>query len=314
MGAAGLNPGAYCAPPVAFYFHLPEPTLGGFELLGEALKHVTISLPFAVLAVVGGINVSASAHAEGDRYRTRSVLMTEAFSTIVAGLFGGVAQTTPYAGFPAYKRMGARAGYTLGVGLFIGLGGILGFVSFIVELIPSPVLAPILVFLAVEVVSQPYINCRKRHYAAILVAMLPALARMIMIYLSDPSWMAPDVLDGLLNAVSQPGFSSRAMMVALGNGFILTGMLWGGFLSDMVAHKFGTACLYLLICALLSFFGVIHSPYADGRMVLPWLEGGVMRQIPFQFTAAYIAAAAVIYGLSRVSIPEGEIESGDISG
>jgi hypothetical protein len=30
----------------------------------------------------------------------------EAFSTVVAALFGGVAQTTPYIGHPAYKAIG----------------------------------------------------------------------------------------------------------------------------------------------------------------------------------------------------------------
>ena len=34
-------------------------------------------------------------------------------TTLVAGLCGGVAQSTPYIGQPAYKAMGARAGYTL---------------------------------------------------------------------------------------------------------------------------------------------------------------------------------------------------------
>ncbi len=75
--------------------------------------------------VVGGINVSESARAAGDDYRTRDVLLVEALSTLVAGFCGGVAQTTPYIGQPAYKHMGARSGYTLLTGLFIGLGGML---------------------------------------------------------------------------------------------------------------------------------------------------------------------------------------------
>ena len=87
---------------------------------------------------------AASAHEVGDPYRTRSVLMTEAVSTLVAGFFGGVAQTTPYAGYPAYKSMDARAGYTVMTALFIGLGGMLGYISFFVEFIPaaSPRSAP----------------------------------------------------------------------------------------------------------------------------------------------------------------------------
>jgi AGZA family xanthine/uracil permease-like MFS transporter len=41
--------------------------------------------------------------------------------------------------------MGARAGYTLLTAIFVGLGGVLGYVSFIFELIPKAVLEPILV-------------------------------------------------------------------------------------------------------------------------------------------------------------------------
>ena len=85
--------------------------------------------PFGLLMVVGGINVSESARAAGDDYRTRDILLAEAVSTLVAGLCGGVAQTTPYIGQPAYKHMGARTGYTLLAGLFVGLGGIFGIIS-----------------------------------------------------------------------------------------------------------------------------------------------------------------------------------------
>ena len=55
-------------------------------------------------------------------YRTRDVLLTEAMATVVAGACGGVIQNTPYIGHPAYKAMGARAGYTLLTALAIGGG------------------------------------------------------------------------------------------------------------------------------------------------------------------------------------------------
>src|SRR3546814_6130201 len=86
--------------------------------------------------VVGGINVSESARAAGDDYRTRDILLAEAFSTLVAGVCGGVAQTTPYIGQPAYKHMGARSGYTLLTGLFVGIGGMLGVISGLVQWLP----------------------------------------------------------------------------------------------------------------------------------------------------------------------------------
>jgi hypothetical protein len=49
--------------------------------------------------------VTESARLAGDNYNTRSILMTEALATMVAGVFGGVSQTTPYIGHPAYKDM-----------------------------------------------------------------------------------------------------------------------------------------------------------------------------------------------------------------
>ena len=45
-----------------------------------------------------------------------------------AGCCGGVVQNTPYIGHPAYKAMGARAGYTLATGLVIGVGAAIGVV------------------------------------------------------------------------------------------------------------------------------------------------------------------------------------------
>ena len=74
------------------------------------MTYLPLLLPFGLLMVVGGINVSESARAAGDDYRTRDILLVEAVATLVAGVCGGVAQTTPYIGQPAYKH-GARSGY-----------------------------------------------------------------------------------------------------------------------------------------------------------------------------------------------------------
>ena len=54
------------------------------------------------------------------RPTTGTIIAVEGFSTVVASLFGGVIQSTPYIGHPAYKAMGARAGYTLATALFVG--------------------------------------------------------------------------------------------------------------------------------------------------------------------------------------------------
>ena len=311
MGFSGWNPGTYTPPPTHFYFHLPRPTFAGLLHIADGLGYITVSFPFALLTVIGGINVTASAHAEGQPYNTRSVLMTEAFSTLVAGLFGGVAQTTPYAGFPAYRRLQAAAGYTFLTGLFVGLGGVLGYVGFIVELIPASVLAPILIFLGLLVTAQPFLCCPRAHAAAIGLAMLPSLSRLLSIYLGNPAYIPGDTLARLMNSTQASGFPTVLTLFVLGNGFILTGMLWGGFLSEMINRRFVHSSLYLLACALFSFFGVIHSPFPNGDMFLPWHLEGLPLQLTLHFTLAYLLTALVILTLSRISKPEPGSDSDD---
>ena len=152
--AALLHPGgsralgaAYSLPSLGDCgFAPPLPTLGFLDGLGRAVDFLPIAIPFGMLTIVGGINVNESARVAGDEYRTRDILLTEAVATLLAGLTGGVSQSTPYIGHPAYKRMGGRAGYTLACGLFIGLGGALGLISFIVGALPSAAVVPILIF------------------------------------------------------------------------------------------------------------------------------------------------------------------------
>src|SRR5664280_1990835 len=127
LGPHGWVGGVYTPLPAAdLHFGFPVPTLLFVKGFVAALKYLPLAAPFALLTVVGGINVTESARVAGDDFKTRDILLTEAIATLVAGLCGGVAQSTPYIGQPAYKGMGARAGYTVLTGAFIGLGGILG--------------------------------------------------------------------------------------------------------------------------------------------------------------------------------------------
>ena len=88
------------------------------------VKYLPIVIPFALATVVGGIDCTESAAAAGDEYDTGQVIGVEAIATVIAGACGGVIQTTPYIGHPAYKAMGGRAAYTLMTAAFIGLAGL----------------------------------------------------------------------------------------------------------------------------------------------------------------------------------------------
>jgi adenine/guanine/hypoxanthine permease len=299
LGPLGWAGGTYVPPPhYQFHFGLPVPTFDFIKGIGPALKYLPLSIPFGILTVVGGINVTESARVAGDDYNARSILLTEAFATLIAGICGGVAQSTPYIGHPAYKRMGSRAGYTLLTGIVIGLGGIFGYVSFFVELIPRAVLAPILLFVALDIVVQSFRVCPPKHAAAVAFAFFPTVARIIAIKLGNPEFVPPDIFQKLL---SLPGKALPELLVtiALGNGFIVTAMLWGGFLAELIDRRFNISILYLVILAFLTFFGVIHSALPDGSMYFPWTLSGSARAIAFQFSAAYLTFALMLFLLSR---------------
>jgi AGZA family xanthine/uracil permease-like MFS transporter len=296
LGPHGWVGGTYAAPPpLELHGGLPLPTLDFLKGFRGALQYLPLAAPFALLTVVGGINVTESARVAGDDFRTRDILLTEAVATLVAGLCGGVAQSTPYIGQPAYKGMGARAGYTLMTGVFVGLGGMLGYVSYIVELIPRAVLAPILIFVALDIMVQAFLACPARHAPAVAFAYFPTVARLLAIKLS--TFLPAAVFAGLL-AKTGKELPELLVTVALGNGFILTAMLWGAFLAEMIDRKLRLAALYLGILAVFTFFGVVHSASVDGTMYLPWHLTGLERAVPYQFGLAYTVFAALLLLLS----------------
>lgn len=278
-------------------FALPVPTLGFVDGLRASLTYLPLTLPFALLTVIGGINVTESARVGGDEFRTRDILLTEALATLVAGVCGGVAQSTPYIGQPAYKNMGARTGYTLLAGAFIGLGGVLGYLSNLVELLPLAVLAPILVFVALDITVQAFHASPETHGMAVAFSFFPAIARMLAIKLGDPGVVPPEKFTELMNTAHH-GLPELAVVVALGNGFIITSMIWAGFVVEMVERRLRVATAWLLGGAALSFFGIIHSALPSGGMYLPWRLTGMAQTVAWQFTGAYLALAVVMAAFS----------------
>jgi AGZA family xanthine/uracil permease-like MFS transporter len=307
LAPRGWIGGTYAAPNPELHFGFPIPTLAFLKGLSPALKFLPISIPFGVITVIGGINNTESARVAGDEFKTRDILLTEAISTLVAGLCGGVAQTTPYIGHPAYKQMGARAGYTLLTGLFIGLGGIVGYTSYIVELIPRAVIAPVLIFVALEITCQAFLACERRHAPAVALAFLPTIARLLTIKLGNPDLVPPNRFQAALTAAGKT-LPDLLVIVALGNGFILTAMLWGAMAAKLIDRQIRAAAGYAALCAVFTFFGFIHSALPDGDMYLPWNLPAATRQVPYQFSIAYAAVALVFLCLS-VNAPRAPLQN-----
>ena len=303
LGAAGALGSGYHAPQApVLRFALPWPTLGFLEGLPRLWPWLPLVLPFGLLMVVGGINVTESARAAGDDYRTRDILLVEAIATLVAGLCGGVAQTTPYIGQPAYKHMGARSGYTLLTGLFVGLGGVLGYLAGLVELLPLAVLAPIIVYVALDIAVQAFDATPRPHWPAVALAFLPAIAYLLAIKLGNPAVVPPEQF-ARLYADTGHGLSELAVTVMLGNGFIITSMLWAAALAALIDGRTPRAAGILLLGALCCAFGVIHSVHPQGGLYLPWTLDGAARAMLLPFAGAYVLLAALLGGLHVLARP-----------
>ncbi|HGK7306008.1 TPA: hypothetical protein ACJ509_003924 [Stenotrophomonas maltophilia] len=297
LGVPGFQVPAWVPPQVV----LPLPTLGFIDGLPTAMTYLPLLLPFGLLMVVGGINVSESARAAGDDYRTRDILLVEAVATLVAGVCGGVAQTTPYIGQPAYKHMGARSGYTLLTGLFVGIGGMLGIISGLVQWLPLAVLAPIIVYVSIDITTQAFQATPRQHAGAMVLGFLPSAAYLLAI--KAPGWIPADQMGALLTHVDGHGLPELAVIFALGNGFIITSMLWIATVSAMVDGRLRRACGFLLVAAALTLFGLIHSVDPRGGIYLPWDLEGLARIISWQFAGAYVALAVLLGLLSLQKQP-----------
>ena len=274
--------------PAAFHLAFPWPTVAFVGGLSLAWVYLPIILPFSLATVVGGIDNTESAAAAGDAYDTRAILLTEGFCTLLAGLCGGVVESTPYIGHPAYKAMGAGAGYVVLTGLFIGLGGVLGYLPFFVAWIPAAAIAPILVYIGLEVISQAFLATPARHGLAVAVSLLPSLAFLIALEVNAALGAVGAHATQLTGDVGE----TVRTVILLGNGFIISALIWGAATSELLDRRFGRSAWCLAAGASACLFGVIHSPAAEGTFVLPWRAGS---PLPWHFAFGYLGAALVVW-------------------
>jgi len=293
---------------------LPRPYIDGFSaLFSYAGAYWPLAIPFGLLTIVGGINVTESAKVAGDNYNVRNILLTEAFATLIAGIFGGVSQTTPYIGHSAYKKMGAKAGYTFFTGLLIGLGGFLGLIGLMVKLIPESAVAPILIYIGLEITALAYQMSPARHNMAVSAAIIPSILyfgyiKLKSLYeplqftinnlLSKPAEITPAVKDALAQIIPFTVAREYPYLQALSQGFIITAMIWGSLTSFLIDNKIKSAVIVLLIAAAFSFFGFIHSATSSGELYLPW-HLTAKENIPYKFSISYLGGALFLLFISK---------------
>jgi AGZA family xanthine/uracil permease-like MFS transporter len=228
----------------------------------------------------------------GDHYRTRDILLGEGVATLVASLCGGVIQNTPYIGHPAYKQMGARAGYTLVTGVFIGVGAVTGLIGLVLGAVPESLLMPILIYVGLQMAAQATQATERRHLEALPLALVPVIAYLVNLEIASVTSEA-HVDTATLSAALQASLLSLYM---LGNGFVITSMVWVALLVWIIDRRY-LACLFLCIAAaLMTLVGLMHSPYPDGRLFWP---GSATPPAVFSLVIGYLLLGLLCLALGR---------------
>jgi AGZA family xanthine/uracil permease-like MFS transporter len=266
-------------------------------VLLDALTRLPVALPFALATIVGGIDCTESAAAAGDEYDTGAVLLTEGAASVAAAFLGGVIQTTPYIGHPAYKTMGGRAAYTLATALFVGGIGYFGVFALLFHWLPEPALFPILVFVGLEITAQSFRATPQRQYPALALAMLPTLAYLATIPLNE-------ILGSRLPQTPR-GEAMALTLYCLSNGFIVTSLLWAAALASLLDGRLRQSAAYLLVAGGCALVGIIHSPLPVAVLDWPWhviaqmpKVPALLCQSPYHWAGAYFLAASLLFLLS----------------
>jgi AGZA family xanthine/uracil permease-like MFS transporter len=265
--------------------------------LQDSLHYLPIVIPLALATVVGGIDCTESAASVGDEYDTGQVIGVEAIATVIAAMCGGVLQTTPYIGHPAYKAMGGRAAYTLATALVVGLLGITGSFNYLYLIIPKAAVFPILVFVGLEITAQSFAATPKRHYAAVAISLVPALAALVFITAGKFGVNHMTILQ------QRPDVQHEYLTVTmLNNGFIITSLIWASSLAFLIDGRLKAASLFYAVAGVLTLFGVMHSVQPSGALYLPWDLGqdafhnyNEHRALVYQWAGAYGVIALMLF-------------------
>jgi AGZA family xanthine/uracil permease-like MFS transporter len=100
--------------------------------------------------------------------------------------------------------------------------------------------------------------------------------------------------------VAPPGPDRGIDVIA--HGFIITAMIWGAAVADLIDKRPARAALWCALGGILSLFGLMHSVVDSGALYLPWL---VTSREPAVLTIAYGCLALLFFALSPFSRREG---------
>lgn len=259
-------------------FYPPLPTLAFVEgfgyLFGPLLGLFAVILPISIYNFVETMNNVEAMACCGDDYNVQEAQLADGLGTVIGALFGSVFPTTVYIASVGSKWMNAGRGYSILNGITFLLASTFGIVAVLSGIIPVPVIAPILVFVGISMVSQAFTSVEKKHFPAVTLAMFPYFGNYVMTRFNNA---AGDVVSGISTGI-----------VPLGQGAMFTALIWGAILVYIIDEDYKKAAVASLFGAVLAAIGLIHAPKLLLNITSPYTIGYVVMALLFVlFSAMY---------------------------
>jgi AGZA family xanthine/uracil permease-like MFS transporter len=323
----GLAPvgGASARPLAHLRFYFPRPVPG--ELLvalhgGHIFAYLSVVIPIGLLGVLASLQNIESAAAAGDDYPVRPSLIVNGLGTLTGALFGSPFPTSIYIGHPAWKKLGARAGYSLLNGVAITVVCLTGAMGALTWLIPAEAGIAIILWIGVIITAQAFEVTPRRHFPAVVVGLFPGLAAWTMLTVKTSLTAAGagqpggPVLDAALVHAAHAAGAYIGGGFALEQGFLYSAMIWAAIVVCIVDRQWTRAAVWSGIGALLTLSGLMHSFVLTGRdtaINLPLLDWANGRWTPGRsfFPAGstalgYVLAALLFLGARFFTVPRAD--------
>lgn len=271
-------------------FYVPNPAtsiqalLNGFAVV---VPYLTIIIPIEIYNFIETMDNVEAANAAGDNYNIRVAQFADGICTMISACFGGVIPNTVWLGHAGLKKSGAGIGYSWVGGLLLGIAGLFGLFTFFSNLVPPAIAAITYLWCSTVMVCQAFKDVKIKHYAAIVVSMIPPVADYLFTQITGAVGLAdkwtetlPSGVVGYSADVSQYLIDHGVMwrgVAEVKSGAIIIGIILGTITAFIIDNRLDKVAITSLAAAVLSFFGFIHtaelgfyikSPFAIGYIIV----------------------------------------------
>lgn len=287
---------------------------------GGILPYLSVIVPMGLLDLLASLQCVESAAAAGDSYSTPASLAANGLCTVAAAAFGSPFPTSIYIGHPAWKRMGARAGYSTANAIFVTAICLTGAMALVVWAVPPDAGLAIMIWIGFIITIQAFETTDRRHWPAVLMGMVPVILAWVTFAMKTAARVGASAASAsvpfspaLVAAFHQAGFAIEGGF-AIEQGTFCCALLLSAITVFVIDRKFVTAALWSLAAAALSFLGLLHAwkfQPNDTVGTIPLLErlaGGSANGTPpipaLSYAIGYAILAAILLLVGLFAVPD----------